>query len=67
MNVISWKDELRARLIAERGQYSRIRESSGLTTSWLSKFASGAINNPTIENLDRLARALDALHQPKAA
>jgi transcriptional regulator with XRE-family HTH domain len=67
MDVIAWKDELRARLIAERGKYRQVCEASGLTTSWLSKFASGTISNPTVSNLDRLARALDALNHPRAA
>lgn len=67
MDVIAFRDELRARLVAQRGKYRKISDASGLTDSWLSKFANEAIQNPTVSKLDRLARALDDIERPEAA
>lgn len=67
MNVIAFRDELRARLIAQRGKYRQICELSGLTDSWVSKFANRAIQNPTVSKLDRLSQALDEIERPEAA
>ena len=49
----------RQRLKARLGQYPVIVRETGLTYSWLQKFADGRINNPTINSLDRLIRYLD--------
>lgn len=67
MDVIAFRDELRSRLIAQRGKFRQIRNASGLTDSWLSKFANAAIQNPTISKLDRLAKALDDIDRPEVA
>lgn len=49
----------RQRLKARLGQYPVIVRETGLTYSWLQKFANGRINNPTINSLDRLIQYLD--------
>lgn len=62
----------RQRLKARLGQYPVIVRETGLTYSWLQKFANGRINNPTINSLDRLIQYLDETesssednHQPR--
>lgn len=67
MDIIKFRDQTRARLIAQRGNYRQIVETSGLDYSWLSKFASAVIDNPTVTRLHTLAGALDAIEKGKAA
>jgi transcriptional regulator with XRE-family HTH domain len=51
----------RARLKKHEGQYAEIaRQTPGLSYSWLTKFAHGQADNPTVANLQTLKEALDA-------
>ena len=47
-------------LDARRGDWQAVAEQSGVSYSWLSKFANGHINNPGFGTLVKLANALDA-------
>lgn len=55
----------RTRLNLCRGHWADIEKSSGVSYSWLSKFARAEINNPTIENLQAVSDACDALLEAK--
>ena len=51
-------------LDARRGDWQAVAEQSGVSYSWLSKFANGHINNPGYGTLMKLANALDAQQSP---
>ena len=57
---------LRADLLNQRGNYHRISRDSGLSYSWLCKFAQGRRVNPTITKL-RSALALIGDPEPASA
>ena len=46
-------------LDARRGDWQAVAEQSGVSYSWLSKFANGHIANPGFATLVKLANALD--------
>lgn len=51
----------RTRLKTHEGAYAELsRQTPGLSYSWLTKFAHGQADNPTIANLQLLITALDA-------
>lgn len=47
--------EVQALLVKRRGKFREIAERTGISYSWLSKFASGHISNPGFEFLRRLS------------
>jgi hypothetical protein len=52
-------DELRDRLVRFRGRYvDMAADDPDLDYSWLSKFANGRLQNPTIRRLEALDRVL---------
>lgn len=63
MDLIAHKDRLRARLLASRVHRMDLANASGgvISYSWLSKFANGWRDNPTITTLTALERVLDEL------
>lgn len=50
--------------VAKLEAFTRISQETGLTVSWLQKFADGRIDNPTITSLDRLIAYLDKIDRP---
>lgn len=46
-------------LNARRGDWQAVASASGVSYSWLSKFANGHIDNPGLETLKKLRLALD--------
>ena len=54
---------LRERLNAQRGNWPRLAEISGLSYSLLCKFAAGTRSNPTFDSIERLDSALRAIEQ----
>ena len=54
-------ESLRAALIARRGAFGDVARASGLSYSWVCKFATGARRNPTIASIQRLRCALDQI------
>lgn len=62
MDAQTLSDNTRNRLLAYEGRYSEIaRRFPDLSQSWLSKFANGHKDNPTVTSLQNLIEALDAL------
>ncbi|NUS37626.1 MAG: hypothetical protein HOQ02_01175 [Lysobacter sp.] len=60
--------ELRSRLKRHEGSYPKISAlHEGLTYSWVTKFAHGQAENPTVANLQALKEALDAFEGPSEA
>jgi len=57
------EDQLRQNLTTQKGQITRIAKESGISYSWLIKFASGHISNPTVRSLRRLESALTESRQ----
>lgn len=58
---------LRADLLNQRGNYHRISRESGLSYSWLCKFAQGRRVNPTITTITKLRAALALVDGPDPA
>lgn len=58
---------LRADLLNQRGNYHRISRESGLSYSWLCKFAQGRRVNPTITTITKLRSALALIGDPELA
>lgn len=58
---------LRADLLNQRGNYHRISRESGLSYSWLCKFAQGRRVNPTITTITKLRAALASADDPESA
>lgn len=58
-----------ALLNSRRGEWKAVAEASGVSYSWLSKFANGHIGNPGLATLKKLQAALQtpALPAEKAA
>ena len=54
-------------LDARRGDWQAVAEQSGVSYSWLSKFANGHIGNPGYGTLVKLANALDSQQAPVVA
>lgn len=61
--------DVRNRLLARRGEWPAIAESSGVSHSWISKFVRGQIPNPGYTTLTRLGACLGVrgLRRPVAA
>ena len=59
----------RARHLVElcRAQWNTIEKEAGVSQSWLYKFAGGEITNPTINTLQSVSDACEALLAPKKA
>ena len=59
----------RARQLVElcRAQWNTIENEAGVSQSWLYKFAGGEITNPTINTLQAVSDACEALLAPKKA
>jgi len=53
----------RNRLNKQRGQWLMLTTNSGISYSWLSKFARGHITNPRVGTLDRLTASLDEVER----
>jgi len=49
---------IREQLNAKRGNWRELAMQSGISYSWLSKFARGCIENPGLRTLERLDAAL---------
>lgn len=54
--------EVRARLHERKGHWVQIGKASGVSYSWLSQFARGKITNPTINTLQAVADACEAIN-----
>lgn len=52
---VRFDTEVREALVRRRGHFRRIAKETGISYSWLSKFASGHIPNPGIAMLNKLA------------
>jgi len=63
MDILGAVRSLRERLSERRGKFQEIALASGLSHSWLSKFAAGRCVNPTIESLQQLSDALSSMDQ----
>lgn len=59
--------QIRDRLNACKGNFPGIAAMSGLSYSWLCKFAAGVQTNPTFASLEKLERALDELQVQQSA
>jgi len=67
MDAQTLSDQTRVRLQAYEGRYAEIaRRFPDLSQSWLSKFANGHKDNPTVGSLQSLIEALNALDQEAA-
>jgi len=53
MDILKITEHVRSQVVAY-GKYSVIADESGVTYSWLTKFADGRITNPTIANIHKL-------------
>lgn len=51
-------DALKTRLIQRKGRWREISDRSGMSYSWLSKFAGDRIPNPGVRSLRKLESAL---------
>lgn len=68
MDAQTLSDQTRERLRAYEGRYAEIaRRFSALSQSWLSKFANGHKDNPTVGSLQALIEALAQLDDEAAA
>lgn len=62
MDAQTLSDSTRNRLLAYEGRYAEIaRRFPDLSPSWLSKFANGHKDNPTVASLQSLIEALNVL------
>lgn len=63
MNIQAYVESLKARLAGCKATREDLAQASGgrLSTSWISKFASGARDNPTVATLVALDEALQAV------
>jgi transcriptional regulator with XRE-family HTH domain len=52
---------LRARVAALRGQYGLLSEKSGMSISWISKFACGRYESPGLKSVQNLLSALSEI------
>ena len=52
---------MRTRLERHRGQFAEIARKHRISYSWLTKFAQGKLENPTLRNLNALSTALKKL------
>ena len=59
--------DLRERLLKVRGQYGFVARRSGLSVSWLSKFATGTKDDPKLKTLAALDSALVEIEKKEAA
>lgn len=60
MDAQTLLESTKTRLKKHEGDYAEIvRRTEGLSYSWLTKFAHGQADNPTIANLQKLIAALD--------
>lgn len=59
--------EMRERLLSMRGRYGAVAEKSGLSVSWLSKFATGVKDDPKLKTLVALDSALDEMERSEDA
>ena len=53
-------DTLISKVQERRGEWPKLAKDSGVSYSWLVKFAGGKIRNPRIQTADRLAMTLSA-------
>lgn len=53
--------EMRTRLECYRGRFAEIARKHRISYSWLTKFAQGKLENPTLRNLDALSATLKKL------
>jgi transcriptional regulator with XRE-family HTH domain len=51
----SLKEEVREALLKRKGKFMKIAFATGISYSWLHKFASGERDNPEYERLRKLA------------
>jgi len=56
---ISIDAHIRSNLNLRRGRWAELARQSGVSYSWLSKFARGLIENPGLRTLERLSAAMD--------
>jgi transcriptional regulator with XRE-family HTH domain len=68
MSITDHVDLLRARLLACRATREQVAQASGgvISSSWVSKFASGRMTNPRIDTLTALDQALNSLDREAA-
>ena len=57
-------EQVRTRLKGFHGRYDEIRRASGLSYSWVTKFAQGLVKNPTMRTLTCLQAAMTTLEAP---
>jgi len=55
--------KVRAALDARRGEWQQIADAANVSHSWISKFVRGLIENPGIETLRSIDRALSDKRQ----
>lgn len=52
--------EIIRRKVKDTGGYKRMAELSGVSESWLAKFANGKIPNPTVDSIDKLEKVFSS-------
>ena len=69
MNLQTYVTDLRSRLRESPATQREIARLAGqeISFSWINKFATGALKNPSVDSLMALERALDQLATAKAA
>lgn len=69
MNLQTYVTDLRSRLRESPVTQREIARLAGqeISFSWINKFATGALKNPSVDSLMALERALDQLATAKAA
>lgn len=60
-------DQVLALLLARKGEWNEIAEKSGVSYSWVSKFANGHIPGPKVDTLKKLRAWLLANPAPATA
>jgi transcriptional regulator with XRE-family HTH domain len=60
MDASALRDDLRSWIQTQN--QTEVARLSGISRTWLNKFARGVFNNPTTARLDQLARARSAIH-----
>lgn len=65
MKILELTEQLRSRVNAH-GNMVVLAENSGVTYSWLTKFADGRITNPTVANLNKLENFFNLSRQDAA-
>jgi len=63
---ISIDAHIRSNLNSRRGSWAELARQSGVSYSWLSKFARGLIENPGLRTLERLSSAMNNSPAPAA-